>query len=1097
MSSVSRGLVGRCRKRLFRSHLFACFGLLFILLLSLPTVSAQSSSAAASAKRSALIDIAKIGYPGLSRTERLGDDANVTLDIVDANHLLLTFNPKKLFQRLPDCPAGHDDRLIRAVILEIPSGKVVQSKDWYLHDHRRYLWSMGSGRFLLRRLNSLYLVDSTLQEKLLFQSPKDLLWVSVTPDRSQILIETAEELPKPSASQSPTQEAKPKPGFVVQFLDSQTAAPQRTLNLNTLVDLDATSTGYADTLHKGDLWLVRYGPSPEQRRNIARVRSRGVPRILYSSNNSLLIGRCCSPEGNYSVSSFSVTGHRLWRQHWDRTRYYLVIAGNSDNSRIAVSSLSHLPYTGTAGNTDSNDDTDFSLEQRVEVFETASGAPVLSIRVSPIMLGQQNYSLSPDGRRLAALTDSGIEVYDLPPMSMEEQAKFSAVRADVPGLYTLPKEGEDIPDQGTVVNNEPKQPLVAPSVAASASAAPPLGPPSSEGPPAKTEDQGSPLTTFRLNMQAVAVDVVVTDAKGRPVKGLKAEDFQLSEDGSGQKIRSFHEYSEAQAPKSAPIKQTPNMFSNDVDRPVGSTMLVLLDLLNTPSQDQLYARDQLVKFLKARAVEGKVSQFALCTLTGDQTHLHLVQGFTSDEDKLLAAANGNRSAPKTARWQVAEEGIQKTANSIKDLAANDPMNSWGALLHGVEAIQTEERTTDTDARVGITLNAMMQLAGYLSGIPGRKNLVWLSGSFPIASFNPDLQNPMNDNRNYSGRAHLAAKLLADSQVAVYPVDVRGMDTGKISAENSSVGLGPGTQGITVAPGLPPVNGDTMLSPNIAFQQDAVQDLARVNAERTALNQMASDTGGTAFFSSNAIADAIRMATEQASNYYAVSYSSSNKNYDGRFRKIKVSLADRGYHLHYRPGYFADDPNSPAKLKEIAHNIRVVAMQYGSPQSHQIHFSVRVVPVGTRAKVDSAKAGEILLASTKKPNLPSEVEVQHHSIDYAINSADLRFLALSNGTHRNALTFMIASFDADGRPLAGISNVGTGDLQPDVYRDAVSGGVRVHQEVDIPVAAKSMRIGIQDQLSNYIGTVDVSLPVPPPPDVPRVVKKDQLPEIEPD
>ena len=367
-------------------------------------------------------------------------------------------------------------------------------------------------------------------------------------------------------------------------------------------------------------------------------------------------------------------------------------------------------------------------------------------------------------------------------------------------------------------------------------------------------------------------------------------------------------------------------------------MLVLLDLLNTPSRDQLYAREQLIKFLKAKAADGKTSQFALCTLTGDQnSHLHLVQGFTSDENKLLAAASGNKSVPNTARWQTAEQGIEKSANRIKDLAANDPMNSWGALLHGIEAIQTEEQTTDTDARVGITLNAMMQLAGYLSGLPGRKNVVWLSGSFPIASFNNDLQNPMNDNRNYSGRVHLAAKLLADSQVAVYPVDVRGMDTGKISAADSSVGLAPGTQGTAVAPGMIPVNGDSVISPNIAFQQDAMQDLARRGAERTALNQMASDTGGTAFFSSNAIADAIKMATEQASNYYSLSYSPSNKNYDGRFRKLKVALAEKGYHLHYRPGYFAEDPNSPAKMKEVAHNIRVVAMQYGSPQSHQIRF----------------------------------------------------------------------------------------------------------------------------------------------------------------
>ena len=92
--------------------------------------------------------------------------------------------------------------------------------------------------------------------------------------------------------------------------------------------------------------------------------------------------------------------------------------------------------------------------------------------------------------------------------------------------------------------------------------------------------------------------------------------------------------------------------------------------------------------------------------------------------------------------------------------------------------------------------------------------------------------------------------------------------------------------------------------------------------------------------------------------------------------------------------------------------------------------------------------------------------------------------------------MIASFDHDGRPLAGVSSVGMSDLQPEVYKDALSGGVRVHQEVDVPVAATSIRIGIQDQLSNYVGTIDVSLPIPAPPDLPRKVKN-QLPEIEPD
>lgn len=124
---------------------------------------------------SASIDLSAIGYRVPSRLDRLTEDETaVSLDFVDADHVLLTFNRKKLWQRLPACPPEHDDRLMHAVILELPSGKVLGEKDWYLHDRRRYLWPLGPGKFLLRKLNDLYEVDSSLREKLLLSSPRIL-----------------------------------------------------------------------------------------------------------------------------------------------------------------------------------------------------------------------------------------------------------------------------------------------------------------------------------------------------------------------------------------------------------------------------------------------------------------------------------------------------------------------------------------------------------------------------------------------------------------------------------------------------------------------------------------------------------------------------------------------------------------------------------------------------------------------------------------------------------------------------------------------------------------------------------------------------------
>ncbi len=96
---------------------------------------------------------------------RLTDEFGVSLNFVDRDHVLITFNPKKLLTRLADCPPSHADRLMHAAVLEVPSGKVVKETDWYLHDRRRYLWPLSSGGFLLRKLNCLYLVDSLMHEK--------------------------------------------------------------------------------------------------------------------------------------------------------------------------------------------------------------------------------------------------------------------------------------------------------------------------------------------------------------------------------------------------------------------------------------------------------------------------------------------------------------------------------------------------------------------------------------------------------------------------------------------------------------------------------------------------------------------------------------------------------------------------------------------------------------------------------------------------------------------------------------------------------------------------------------------------------------------
>src|SRR5581483_9428474 len=274
------------------------------------------------------------------------------------------------------------------------------------------------------------------------------------------------------------------------------------------------------------------------------------------------------------------------------------------------------------------------------------------------------------------------------------------------------------------------------------------------------------------------------------------------------------------------------------------------------------------------------------------------------------------------------------------------------LASAIKEIETEQQGADTDQRVAITLQALISLSQYLSGVPGRKNVVWFCGSFPVSLPSANSWDPSVENRNYSPLIKSVTNVLADAQVAVYPVDVRGLLGGGISAEMAGA-----TGGMPTSDSGPQdLNAETVKAPTAPISDDQ-QALAFAAGERASVMQVAAATGGKAFYNSNGIAKAIETAVEQGSNYYTLSYNPSNKTFDGRFRRIKVALDKKGYTLHYRQGYFAQSEKD--NNAEVARRARAAAMQLGAPASRQLSFSVRVVPVGEKKKVNGELLGEVL------------------------------------------------------------------------------------------------------------------------------------------
>jgi hypothetical protein len=285
-----------------------------------------------------------------------------------------------------------------------------------------------------------------------------------------------------------------------------------------------------------------------------------------------------------------------------------------------------------------------------------------------------------------------------------------------------------------------------------------------------------------------------------------------------------------------------------------------------------------------------------------------------------------------------------------------------------------------------------------------------------------------------------------------------------------------------------------IQPQNPLQSALTQERDSRAAEQATMDQVATETGGKAFYNSDGVQQAIETAVAQGSRYYMLSYSPANCKYDGSFRKIKLSLARKGYHLAYRHGYYAIDPQAPVKdFMELSLEIGTAAMQRGYPQSHQLLLAARVVPVGKPVKTAATQPAQTSTVGKKKSG-PGIVEVQRYSIDYAIAGPQVRFIARGE-THHAILDFMALAFDDNGNVLAKSAVHTSINLNSRTHQDVIVGGLRMHQQVDVPVAATSLRLGVEDELSRRLGTLELPLPLKAPPDEPRLRGR-ALPQVEP-
>jgi VWFA-related protein len=587
--------------------------------------------------------------------------------------------------------------------------------------------------------------------------------------------------------------------------------------------------------------------------------------------------------------------------------------------------------------------------------------------------------------------------------------------------------------------------------------------------PAGTQQQ---TTTLHSGTQLVIVDVVVTDKSQKPVHGLKPSDFTITEENTPEVIKHFEEHTAltpADATKFPPMPKLPvDTFTNYLPEPVnGAVNILLLDTLNTPLTDQAYVRQQLLAYLNNSQPGARIAIFGLTS------KLTILQGFTSDPGllKAVTAKTVGKNSP-LLQDAVGGGGIQNSgADDLEDMGAS------ADLVANLRQFEAEQQSFQIQLRVKYTLDAMSQLARYLSRIPGRKNLIWFSGSFPV-NILPDTSGTLTDPfavaAEYEDEFRDTVNLLARAQVAVYPIDARGLTNAPVFSAATSRNYGR--------------NPARMTQDLNKFSSDTIN-------EHDTMSRMAEATGGHAFFNTNGLTQAVATAINDGSNFYTLTYTPSNSVRDGKFRKIKVQLAQNGVTLSYRHGYYADDPDKPAsaakgqpqqaKVADAAvssatptalQNLREVMMR-GAPAPSEILMKIAVYPSTPANQPDDKPAnGNFVAANTKGP-------FHQYNVNYAINPSDITFIRKADGKIHADFELIVFVYNPDGVLVNRLSN----DLHIastlDEIKKNVSQGILYSQQVSAPAKGEYfLRIAAHDLTRDRYGVVEVATseikPLPP-------------------
>lgn len=513
------------------------------------------------------------------------------------------------------------------------------------------------------------------------------------------------------------------------------------------------------------------------------------------------------------------------------------------------------------------------------------------------------------------------------------------------------------------------------------------------------------VPTLRSTTRLVQLNVVVNDKHGNPISGLRREDFTLLVDKKPKHIQVFSVEKSDLSPAHSTVSASPDVYRNTVQPRVGSSgnvTVILLDQLNTEVADQIFAREALIQFLKRIQLQDHVALYCLAS------DLRVLEDFDADPFRLYEAAA-----------RLREGSSQKLADSKPEDPSLDNANS--SLRYGQTSDRERFRKTFAQRaanesvadRVRQTAAAFVAIANHVGSLPGRKNLVWISDSFPLRVGNDkfDADWASDTGADFGNEVEKAARALTNANIAVYPIDARGLIGPDVAATE-------------------------------ATRQDdegrSVNDPAEESFDT--MNALAERTGGRAFHNTNNLSGAIRRALDDSRVNYTLGYYPVSLKWDGSFHRLQVKVNVPGAEVHSRTGFFAFP--DPPRLNDIQSTIEQTALG-----------KLAATGIGLRVQVQSAREPWPQTLIAKLAFELNEIQIQAKGKDWT-GSVETAFLQLNER----------------GEVIGKDDKTVAMKFGPPEYEEKPTGEVTTTEKIRILPSTAQLCVVVRDNSSRQFGSV---------------------------